>query len=213
MNYQITEQKAKQLLWKDESGAEIPYKRIKESERLRESKAFQLAKQAVELHDKLKAFKIMMLETCNEVVETIRAENKIKTDSKGNYTWYNFDHSIKIEVNVNDLIRFDETLIDGAKEKLMQLIDENISGDSFIKGIIAEAFQTRTHKLDTRRILGLKRYTSRIINLKIKAKWNEAMELIEKSIRRPESRTYLRVFIKDEKDGYTPVDLNFSSIK
>ena len=151
--YKFTKQTSKEVSWNDESGTSIPYNRTTKVERLRESKAFMLANKATALHEELKEFKGIMQQACDDVVEAIRAEHKIKTDSKGNFTWYNFDHSVKIEVNVNDMIRFDETLIDAAKEKLMHLIDRNLTGDDFIKSIVAEAFQTSTGKLDTRRIL------------------------------------------------------------
>jgi hypothetical protein len=160
----------------------------------------------------LRNLKKVVQQACDEVIVSIREEHKIKTDSKGNVTWYNFDQSIKVEVDVKGLIRFDDVLIDAAKEKLMQLIGDNINGDDFVKSLVMDAFQTSSGQLDTRRILGLKKYSSRINNLKIKKTWDEAMQLIDQSITRPESKTYFRIWVKDEKGQYKNIDLNFSNI-
>jgi hypothetical protein len=209
----ITQQKSKDQFWKDEAGSAIPFNRITNAEKLREKSAASLAKQAIAVHGSLYNLKKIVQEVCDEVIAAIRKENKIKTDAKGNVTWYNFDHSIKIEVDVKEGIRFDEALIDGAKQKLTDLINNNINGDQFIKSLVVDAFSTSAGKLDTKRVLGLKRHSSRIANNAIKKEWDAAMSLIDKSITRPNSKTYFRIWIKDEKGVYQNVDLNFSSIQ
>lgn len=209
----LTQQTSKNQNWIDEAGNSIPYNRLTGSEKLREKSAHTLAKQAFALNARISEFKTLVKKMCDEVVEAIRSENKIKTDSKGNFTWYNFNQSIKIEVNVNELIRFDEVLIDAAKDKLMKIISNNISGDDFIKSIVTEAFQTTTGKLDTRRILGLKKHSTRISKKDLKEEWMSAMELIDKSITRPESRNYFRIYVKEENGDFKAIDLNFSSVK
>ena len=70
------------------------------------------------------------------------------------------------------------------------------------------AFETSRGKLDTKKVLSLKRHASRIKD----KRYHEAMDLIDKAIRKPESKTYFRVWEKDENGQYKSVDLNFSSI-
>ena len=200
-------------VWTDETGQAIPANRLTKAEKLREASAYKLATTASKLSDMLASFKDNISTTCAEVIAAIRAENKIKADGKGNFTWYNFNQSIKVEGNVNEAIKFDEVLIEGAKAQLLELIDENISAEDFIKSIVLDAFQTTSGKLDTRRILGLKRHSSRITNKAIKAKWDAAMELIDKSITRPDSKTYFRIWVKNGSGEYENIDLNFSSVK
>lgn len=209
----VKQQTSKEKEWIDESGTSIPYNRTTQSERLREKKAYTIAQKAININLVLCDFKRFVQEACEDVIELIRKDAKIKTDSKGNATWYNFDHSIKIEINVNESIRFDDTLIDGAKEILMNLIDKNINGDGFIKAIVSEAFQTSSGRLDTKRILGLKKHSSRITNKDIKKEWDKAMSLIAQSITRPNSKSYFRIWVKDDEGEYQNIDLNFSSIK
>jgi hypothetical protein len=209
----IKQQKSKDQFWQDEAGNSIPFNRITNAEKLRERSAAALAKQAIAVHLNLSNLKKVVQDVCEEVIAAIKKENKIKTDSKGNVTWYNFNQSIKIEVDIKEAIRFDDTLIAGAKTKLTDLINNNINGDQFIKSLVVDAFSTSAGKLDTKRVLSLKKHTCRITNNQIKKQWEEAMSLIDKSITRPSSKTYFRIWIRDAKGEYQNIDLNFSSIK
>lgn len=199
--------------WLDETGAAIPANRVTKAEKFKESAASRLAKKAIALSDKLAEYKTEISNTCAEVIEIVRKENEIKSNSKGNFTWYNFDQSIKVEVNINEAIRFDEVLIDGAKQKLLHIIENNVQAEDFIKSIIVDAFQTTNGRLDTKRVLGLKRHTTRISNKVVRAEWDEAMSLIDKSITRPESKSYYRISIKNSEGKFENVDLNFSSVE
>ncbi|MCW3168936.1 DUF3164 family protein [Chryseobacterium sp. 09-1422] len=203
---------AKDLFWQDESGLSVPYNRTTPLERKKERLANKLVKSASKVYDILAAFKEEIIQANEEVLETIRQENDVKLDGKGNFTWYNFNRTIKIEVNVNEAIKFDEIKIEAAKEKLINMIRENISGDDFIISIVEDAFQTSRGKLDARKILGLQKHTSRIKSKDIKDKWENAMELINQSITRPKSKSYQKVWVKDDEGAYKPIELNFSAL-
>lgn len=203
---------AKDQFWKDESGVSVPYNRTTALERKKERLANKLVKSATKLNDILLAFKQEIIQANEDVLETIRQENDVKLDGKGNFTWYNFNRTIKIEVNVNEAIKFDEIKIEAAKEKLINLIRENISGDDFIISIVEDAFQTSRGKLDARKILGLQKHTSRIKSKDIKEKWENAMELINQSITRPKSKSYQKVWVKDDEGAYKAIELNFSAL-
>lgn len=208
--------KLKQLpkdgIWIDESGISIPYNRTTALERLKEKKAFSLFSDAKIINNKLVEFKAKISETVENILEKVREENNVKLEGKGNFTWYNFDRSLKIEVNVNEQIKFDEQQIESAKEILLNLVRENISGDDFIISIVEDAFQTSKGKLDTRKVLGLKKHSSRIKSQTLKAEWERAMSMIDKSISRPNSKTYFKVWYKSEDGSYNPIELNFSAI-
>lgn len=209
MKLLVKKQKSDQQFWRDEKGIEIPLNRITSLERAMETKSFQLAKKAVDLHNKLTAFKREMATICREIYERYMEENNVKKEAKGNFTWYNFDRSIKIEVSINERIEFDDMAIDAAKKKLEEFLNNNVEAkDEFVKELILNAFETSRGKLDVKKIMSLIRYKS-----KIKSKlFHEAVELIEKGIRRPESRMYFRIWQKDEGGKYVNIDLNISSI-
>ena len=208
----IINQTSKDANWIDETGNSIPFNRTTKSERLKEKYSNKILKEAQNATEKLKSLRDLMDVAIGEILEECRIENSVKLDGKGNFTWYNFNRSIRVEVNINELITFDEIKLESAKEKLSSLIRDNTNGDDFILSIVEQAFQTTTGKLDTKRILSLKKHTSRIVNLSIKNTWQEAMDLIDQSISRPTSKKYMKVYLKDETGEYQNIQLNFSSL-
>jgi len=212
MNLQYKFYKTKDQIWKDETGMTIPVNRVTKAERLTERKTAQIVKKALDLNSRLKDFKRFIKDTAKEIYNAHLKENggKEKTDYKGNFTFYNFDRSVKVEVNVSEPIEFDDIHIQLAQEKLQEFLENNINADNeFIKQLVLDAFKTRRGKLDTKRVLNLTRYVDKVKDPLFK----EAVELINKSIRRRPSRMYFRVFVKDDNGKYQNIDLNLSSIE
>jgi len=206
----IRMQKPADKMWEDETGSKIPYSRITATEKLQERNAHLLAARALKLNDELTRFKAQIKAASDAVYKSFMQENDGKGASKkGNYTWFNFDRSIRIEVDVQEAIKFDDLTIDLAKEKLDDFIGSNIQGaEEFIKDLIMSAFAKQNGSLDVKKVLGLKRHKSRIKD----QRYHEAMDLIDKAIRRPESKSYYRVAVRNEQGQYEGIDLNFSSI-
>lgn len=202
----------KDKIWIDESGTQIPYNRTTPIERKKEKHAFNLLKKGQNVTKILAELKAAVKEASDEVLNAEREASNVKLSEKGNYTWYNFDKSIKIQVDVNEPIKFDEIKIASAKEKLMNLIRTNINGDEFIISIAEDAFQTSSGKLDPKKILGLRKHSARIKNQAIKLEWDETMKLIDASITRPKSKSYYKIWVKNEEGEYEGVELNFSNI-
>lgn len=202
----------KDKIWIDESGTHIPYNRTTAIERKKEKYAFSLLKKAQSVSKILAELKAAVREASEEVLNHERSASNVKLSEKGNYTWYNFDKSIKIQVDVNEPIKFDEIKIASAKEKLMNLIRTNINGDEFIISIAEDAFQTSSGKLDPKKILGLRKHSSRIKNGDIKTEWEATMKLIDASITRPKSKSYYKIWVKNEDGEYESVELNFSNV-
>ena len=202
----------KDKIWIDESGTQIPYNRTTPIERKKEKHAFNLLKKGQNVTKILAELKAAVKEASDEVLNAEREASNVKLSEKGNYTWYNFDKSIKIQVDVNEPIKFDEIKIVSAKEKLMNLIRTNINGDEFIISIAEDAFQTSSGKLDPKKILGLRKHSARIKNQAIKLEWDDTMKLIDASITRPKSKSYYKIWVKNEEGEYEGVELNFSNI-
>ncbi len=58
--------------------------------------------EAVKINSKLVVFKKQMQDVCHQVYDAFMAENNnSEKQRKGNFTWYNFDRSLKIEVSIN----------------------------------------------------------------------------------------------------------------
>jgi hypothetical protein len=208
MEYNI--QKPSDKVWTDESGAGIPYSRTTKVERLHERSANKIVRATLDVNKRLHALNELLINLSQEAYDAYMKSKDIDKKSKGNYTWYNFDRSIKIEVNVSEPIVFDSLTITAAKEKLDEFLDANIeSKNSFIKQMIIDAFETqRSGSLDTKQVLKLTSYEDKVKS----PKFSEAIKLIREAIRRPKSKTYRRVWIKDASGKYQNVELNLSSL-
>lgn len=169
------------------------------------------ANRALKLHNDLTTFKNDLKREVEELYEDFKKANGgVIGKGKGNATFYSFDRAIKVEVCINEVISFDENYINLAQEKLKEVITDGLSGASdWIEGIVMEAFTKSNGKLDTKKVLGLRKHESRVN----KPQYSEAMRMIDKGIRRPSSKEYFRVWVKDDNNEYVDVQLNFSAIK
>lgn len=208
---QLNEQNSPNKMWYDEKNIGIPVSRITKTEKVKEKSALVIAKNALSLKDALLKFKNTCKENCETAYQLDLSEGKAA--SKGGYTLFNFDKSIKIERSLNETITFDENLIGAAKEKFDEFLKEGTAGvDEMVRELIMDAFSSnKKGKLDSKKIMSLMSYKSRI-NEKKYPHYHEALTLIEQSIRRPDSKVYYRIWIKDEANQYQNIDLNFSSL-
>lgn len=211
LTLKVKTQKSSDKLWQDESGTTMPYSRITKVERKKETESAKLLKKALKINTDLEDFKQLVNTVCTDIYE--RYMESVNLDPtkppKGNFTWFNFDRSIKIEVSISEQITFDDLGITACKEKLELFLNNNLeSKDAFIKQMVLDAFETSRGKLDAKKVTSLLRYRS-----KIKAVlFQEALNLLEESIRRPKSKTYFKVSAKDQAGEYQNINLNFSSI-
>lgn len=206
----INQQKSSDKMWADETGTEIPYSRTTKYERQAERSLASMAKEAVKINEGLAAFKERIRQESMELYELFCQENGGKPGKgRGGATFYNFDRSIKMEVSIHDLISFDENTIELAKQKLDELLNDGLTGaKDFVKPLVMEAFNTSGGRLDTKKVLGLKRHAAKVRQ----PLYDEAMALIDKAIRRPQTREYYRVWVRDERGEYQDIQLNFSAI-
>lgn len=203
-------QKVSEKFWTDESGNMVQTSRLTATEKLMEKNSERIYKRSVEINELLKKFKNDIQQWCDEVYQTYVKEKNIDGKvSKGNFTFYNFNRTVKIEVNINERIEFDELGIQSARQLLEEFLQENVqTQDDVIKQLILDAFSTRNGRLDTKKVLNLIRYRSKIKN----DKFLRAIELLEESIRKPSSKTYFRLYVKDEQCKWNAVELNFSAL-
>jgi Protein of unknown function (DUF3164) len=202
--------KTKDQIWVDESGTEIPFNRVNKVERLMERSSAKILREALAVNSKLVAFRDTLETLSMEAYDSFMKSKKVDKKTKGNFTWHNFNRSIKIEVSISEPIKFDDLKIEAAREKFETFLKENIYGkNDFIKQMILDAFKTHHNaKLDTKRVLGLLRYESKINN----PLFSEAVKLIQEAITRPKSKTYYRVWVKDAAGQYKNIELNLSSL-
>jgi hypothetical protein len=208
---EIKQQKSSDVLWTNEDGQQIPYNRTTKLERQSEIQSAKIAKKALDINQSLTQFKEFISETAEHIYQLFLEENNGKAPGKGRggITVYNFDRSIKIQLKVQDSISFDEMTIKEAKVLLDEVLEDGMQGaKDFVKPLVMDAFSTTNGNLDVKRVLGLRRYESKVKD----ERYTAAMTLISKAIRKPKSKDYYTVWIKNEEGEYEIVQLNFSNI-
>ncbi len=195
--------------WVDESGTQIPFNRLTKLEIMQESELAKIVKEATGINSRLAAFKGHVSATCDKIVKEFMLSKKVDSIGKGNVTLFNFDRSIKLSLDVNDRIEFDDMTMKACKEKFDLFLGDNIDEkQAFVKELVNDAFSTSRGKLDAKKVMSLLKYETRIKDETFQA----ALVLLKESIRRPDSKSYYRVWVKDEEGSYKMIDLNFSSI-
>ena len=204
-----THQKSSDKMWKDETGVEIPFNRTTKVERLHERLSVKVAKQALLLNQRLQSFNSLISELSQTAFDEYMLSQGIEGSNQKNFIWYNFDKSIKIEIKVNEPIVFDDLKIQASQVKLEEFLKKELhSNNEFVKSLILDAFNTSRGKLDTKKILMLTKHEARVN----KPLFSEAVKLINEAITRPTSKTYRRVWIKDESGKYENIELNLSGM-
>lgn len=202
-------QRSTEKVWTDDSGNHVQVSRLTRSEKLMERVSGNLLRDAIRLHNDLLEYKARVRKACEDVYNTYHAERNLTPNGRGNFTFYNFNRTIKIEVSVTDKIEFDALGIATAKQLLDEYISENISTKhDVIKQLVLDAFSTTRGRIDSKKIINLIRYRSKIND----AKFTRAVDLLEQSIRKPSSRMYIRIWQREPGGQWENIDLNFSSI-
>jgi hypothetical protein len=189
----------KQKIWVDETGLEIPASRITPVEKKKEAVCEKLLSKGQKLSDALSEFKEEISNAANEILNDSIAANggTVRDNYKGNFTFYNFDRSIKIETASQDKIVFDDAMIIVAKQHFDTFLQDATS-----TGGVDEMIRDK--------VLGLTKYRSRI-EIEKYPSFHSALDAIEKGINRQFSKKYHRISIRIN-DEYVPVNLNFSSL-
>lgn len=192
--------------WIDPSGATVPAQYVPAIEKKKTKSVERIVREAEKAQNQLRKVKSLLFNECDNIYDMMKADANIRTGKKGNYTISTFSKDKKIMVDVQETLAFDDN-INFAKEKIEEYVAAKANGvDEDLLKLVHLAFESNKGKLDTKRVLGL-------FKLKIQhPKWNEAMELIRKSVDRNFSKRYARIFIRQENGEYKALELNFSSL-
>jgi tRNA G10 N-methylase Trm11 len=149
-----------------------------------------------------------------EVAQLVREEFDIKErkgrgKGKGNITWYNFDKSLKIEADVQDIVKWDEAMMTEAKLLFDEYLDKNLTEDhALIKEMVMKAFSNNKGMIDSRQVFQLLKYEEKIKN----EKYRKACKLMKQAQGIDKTKLYMRIWEKTEDGSYRNINLNFSSI-
>jgi hypothetical protein len=200
-------------VWINAAGDPVPFKYVPEVDKKKETLAEKIHKQAIQIEQQLLAFHKVMHDATNEVAAKVKEEFELRTKKAkkqtASITWYNFDKSLKIEADVNDICKWDDAMMTEAHTLLNGYINASI-GDSneLIKGLVNEAFSSSKGTIDSRKVFQILKYEEKIRN----AKFQKACALIKQAQGIDKTKLYMRVWAKEESGEYRNINLNFSSI-
>jgi hypothetical protein len=210
MNTPITKQTSKDTYWIDEKGDKIPYNRLRKEERNREVETHKLLGHALKVNQALVDYKEEMRKICKKIYDQeMKAMGADPSKAKGNFTFYNFNQTIRVKVAIHEPVKFSDSAISAAKQFFDNFMEESITTkEDFLKDLINKAFEAKNGQLDSRRIFDLLSYKSRTKN----QNYIKACECLEEGSTRPSSKTYFQIAFKDEEGNWENVELNFSKV-
>ena len=204
----------KNTTWLNASGDHVPFKFVPKSDICREALAAKVYKAAMATEAALATLYAMMNAAFAEISDMVNAEYELKNSKKkqaikGNITWFNFDRSLKVEANVNDIVKWDNALMTEALALLNTYISANLTeANMLISELVKSAFANSKGMIDTAKVFQILRYEE-----KIKAKgFQKACELIKMAQSIDRTKLYMRIWEKEEDGQYRNIVLNFSSL-
>lgn len=209
MTKQYTNETVLDGYWKDAKGALIPTSMIKEIDKAREQLIKDIMTQAIELNQKLSAFKSMAFGDISAFVELSAEQYNVNLGGKkGNVTLFSFDGKYKIQRAMQDYIAPDERIL-AAKQLAFECVNdwtENARPE--LKAIVNRAFATdKDGSLKLSRLLELRRLDI------ADARWLNAMNALSESLQVVGSRSYIRIYKRvGESNEYQPISLDIAGV-
>jgi hypothetical protein len=206
---------AKNATWVNAAGDAVPFKFVPKSDKRKEELAGKLHATALKVEASIAALHTTMRAAFKEVEQLVKAEYELKNGKKkavgekGNITWFNFDRSIKIEANVNDIVKWDSALMTESLTLLNSYISSSMSdANVLIAGLVKSAFSNTKGMIDTAKVYQILRHEEQIKD----KRFQKACELIKQASSIDRTKLYMRIWEKGEDGEYRNVNLNFSNI-
>lgn len=191
-------------IWRDHQGNEIPGQYVPAIAKKQDRLVKQKIKKALDMEAKLRKLKVEIFNDCDMLWHEMQEAENVRTGKKS-YSISTFDKAGKIEIDQSERIEFDSK-IEIAKAKINEFLETKENADTDLKTIAHHAFETTKGKLDVKNVLSLK-----TCNIKHPL-WKRAMELIDESMARNNSKRYVRISHKDDNGEYQNIKLNISSV-
>lgn len=205
--------KSTDTVWHNAAGDAVPFKFVPQVDKQKESLAGKIHTAALKVEASLTALHELVTEATTAVQSWMKTEyaikhKKAKKEAKA-FTWFNFDRSIKIEADVNDIIKWNDALLTEAHTLLNEYISGEI-GDThqLIKGLVNDAFSSSRGAIDSRKVFQILKHESKIKN----SKFQKACTLIKQAQDVDKTKLYQRVWEVQSNGEYRNINLNFSSL-
>jgi len=191
----------------DSKGRLVPQRQIKEIDIARDSLVKEIAQKAKDVSLVLKKFKESAIADIGAFADLSAEKYGVKLGgAKGNLTLVSFDGQYRVQVAIAETLVFDERL-HAAKALIDECMNDWSAGSAEeLKTVIRGYFDVdKQGKLNTKKILSLRRYH---IN---DDRWKRAMDAISDSLQIIGSKSYVRVYKRDQNGDYNQLPLDLSS--
>lgn len=190
----------------DSQGRLVQEDNVKEIDKVRDALVREIVKKAQELSQSLAAFKEQTMADIDAFVQLSAEKYNVKRGGrKGNLSLPTYDGEYKVVVANADHLVFDERL-HAAKELIDACLhDWTETSHSALRTIVDDVFQVdKTGNLNKGRILSLRAYEID------DERWKNAMKAINDSLQIVGSKSYIRIYKRQEDGSYTPINLDIA---
>jgi hypothetical protein len=191
--------------WRNAQGHLVHENLVREVDRERDAVVAKIIDDARKVAVGLSAFKQATMESIAAFVESAAASHGVKLGGKkGNVTLYSFDGRYKIIRAQQERSVFDEGL-QAARKLIEECMTEWTKNARYeVKALIERAFEVdKEGMVNVGRVLALRR-----VDIKDE-RWQRAMKIIGESLQVIDSKSYVRVYERDDKTGeYLPLALD-----
>ena len=192
----------------DATGKLVPEPLVKPIDKERDDLVRSIIGQAKMLSENIAAFKAAVFDDIEAFVDLSAERYDVQLGGrKGNVQLKSYDGKYKVQRAIAELITFDEGL-QAAKALIDECIEDWSGGaDDKIKVLVNEAFQVNKGRIDTQRVLSLRK-------LDISdPKWKRAMEAISEAVTVHGTRQYIRIYERiGDTDKYRQISLDMAGV-
>ena len=189
-------------------GHMVPVDQVQEIDKARNELVLEKVAKVEAMHQELARLKAELMADVGAFVSLSAEKYGAKVGgNKGNVTLLSFDGKYKITRQVAEHLSFDERL-----QAAKALVDECLrdwtkESRTEIQALIDDAFQVdKEGRISTTRILGLRR-----LNI-TDERWLQAMQAIGDSIQVTGTKSYVRVYKRDNDGAYSAISLDMAAI-
>ncbi|UKH19836.1 DUF3164 family protein [Actinobacillus pleuropneumoniae] len=196
-----------ELYWKDANGNLKPDGLVKEVDKVRDELVRCFAQKAIEQSTALAKFKRSIFDDVGAFISLSAEKYGVKIGgAKGNVSLFTYDGEYKMQLAVQDHIRFDER-IHAAKALIDECLHDWSEGAKpELKALIEDAFEVNKEgNLSTAKILSLRRVEID------DERWNQAMTAISDSVQVVGSKDYVRFYKRNQDGKYVPIALDVAA--
>ncbi len=193
----------------DHKGHLVPINQIKPIDLMRDELVKGIVEEALVTQKQLRDFKFNAFGDVAAFIELSAERYDVQIGGKkGNATFYSFDGKYKIQRAVNENMTFDEGIL-AAKALIQECLDDwTQDSNGNLKALVNRAFEVdKEGNLSTNRILGLRQ-----VQINNEPRWTKAMDAISNSLQVTDSKSYIRIYERDENGKYHPISLDIAVV-